>query len=72
MTLIENMALPNTLGLTSYAEFGCVLNDLEDVFAAREFAKKQGISFRVIGVGSNMVMSTTCTGTNPNPPPPEP
>ena len=62
MTLIENMALPNTLGLTSYAEFGCVLNDLEDVFAAREFAKKQGISFRVIGVGSNIVPMPEVSG----------
>lgn len=62
MNLIKNMPLANTLGLASYAQFGCVLSHSEDVVAARAFAKDQGLPFRVIGAGSNIVPMPKVSG----------
>ena len=55
MNLIKNMSLANTLGLASSAQFGCILRYSEDVVAARAFAEAEGLPFRVIGAGSNIV-----------------
>lgn len=55
MNLIKNMPLANTLGLASYAQFGCLLIHSDDVVAARAFAEAEGLPFRVIGAGSNIV-----------------
>ena len=55
MNLIQNMPLANTLGLASYAQYGCVLSHSDDVVAARAFAQAEGLPFRVIGAGSNIV-----------------
>jgi UDP-N-acetylmuramate dehydrogenase len=53
--IIKNFPIPNTLGLSSEAEYGCWLFDSQDVFAAKEFACSKGLQFRVIGSGSNVV-----------------
>ena len=55
MNLIQNMPLANTLGLASYAQYGCLLSHSDDVVAARAFAQAEGLPFRVIGAGSNIV-----------------
>tara|TARA_B100000902_G_C27026591_1_gene772284 strand:+ start:226 stop:435 length:210 start_codon:yes stop_codon:yes gene_type:complete len=55
MKLIKNMALPNTMGLASYAEFGCLLKQRDDVLAAQEYARRRDLPFYVIGAGSNIV-----------------
>jgi UDP-N-acetylmuramate dehydrogenase len=53
--IVENFPVPNTLGLASVAEFGCLLLDSQDVVEAKRFARTKGLAFRVLGAGSNVV-----------------
>tara|TARA_B100000900_G_scaffold308707_1_gene267391 strand:- start:83 stop:1072 length:990 start_codon:yes stop_codon:yes gene_type:complete len=62
MNLIKNMALPNTMGLASFAEFGCLLKRRDDVLAAQELARSRDLPFYVIGAGSNIVPMPTVRG----------
>ncbi len=62
MNLIRNMALPNTMGLESFAEFGCVLKCSNDVVMAQQLARERNLPFRVIGAGSNILPMPTVSG----------
>ncbi|MEC7969676.1 MAG: UDP-N-acetylmuramate dehydrogenase [Pseudomonadota bacterium] len=55
MNIIENFPVPNTLALTSVAEFGCLLRSGQDIVEAKRFARTKGVAFKVIGAGSNLV-----------------
>ena len=62
MNLIRNMALPNTMGLESFAEFGCVLKCSNYVVMAQQLARERNLPFRVIGAGSNILPMPTVSG----------
>ena len=55
VNIIENFPVPNTLALTSVAEFGCLLRSGQDIVEAKRFARTKGVAFKVIGAGSNLV-----------------
>jgi len=55
VNIIENFPVPNTLALTSVAEFGCLLRSGQDIVEAKRFARTKGVAFRVIGEGSHLV-----------------
>lgn len=51
----KNYAVPNTLNLTSVAARGCRVNSVEELKRVRSSAVEAGLSFFVLGQGSNII-----------------
>jgi|TARA_B110000971_G_C20035796_1_gene514077 UDP-N-acetylmuramate dehydrogenase len=54
--------LENTFGLTAYAQWGCSIEQIEDVFTAQAFAVENNLLVTCLGAGSNVILQPKISG----------
>ncbi len=62
MNIQSEYLLENTFGLTSRAQWGCLIEQLADVVAAQDFAEKNNLPMICLGAGSNVILQPKLAG----------
>lgn len=62
MKLATPFALPNTLALPAWADFGAELETPDDVCEAIQFARAHRAPLRILGAGSNVIVAPQVAG----------
>ena len=62
MNIQPDFLLENTIGLTSLAQWGCSIEQIDDVLAAQDFAAENDLSMTCLGAGSNVILPPQLSG----------